>query len=127
MALFRSRPSQYKTSSYETARNLIRSRNHQRNRAKRLRGRVDALEAENQQLRSSLKQCEEQLLLHRQIQELGGAASAGEGNPVDDSPLSAMRIVGHHFTAGMIALCINLARHIDFVRLSAPFKSLSTP
>jgi hypothetical protein len=114
MRLFQARPSQYKSSHYETKRNLIKSRDRQRKRAKRLGRRVDALEAENQRLRRLLKQAEEQLLLIRQLQETKDATSDGQGIPGSSPLLSEMPIAGHCFPATMIALCINLAKQIGF-------------
>jgi len=114
MELFRSRRSLYRSSQYEIKRNLIRSRDRQRRRAERLRGQVEALEAENQRLRRSLKRCEEQLQLHTLAQETNRAASTEGDHPADRSSLSAMPIAGHHFAASMIALCIDLAKQVGF-------------
>ena len=114
MRLFRIRPSEYKSSPYEITRNLIRSRERQRQRVKRLRRRVDVLETENRRLCRWLKQTEEQLLLTRRLQETEGAASDRHGSPVSNPLLSEMPIAGHCFAATMIALCINLAKRIGF-------------
>jgi hypothetical protein len=114
MELFRSHPSQYKATSYETKRNLIRSRDNQRKRAKRLRRRVDSLEFENQQLRLSLQDREEQLYLSRQLQETNDTSCSGHYTPSSNPLLSDLPIAGHQFAAKMIALCINLAKQIGF-------------
>lgn len=114
MSLFRSNPSQYRASHYEVKRNLIKSRDRQRKRAKLLRLEVDAQEAENQRLRGLLRQAEEQLLLTRQLEEINNAMSA-ERDALANSPLlSEMPIAGHCFTATVIAMCINLAKAIGF-------------
>ncbi len=114
MELFRSHPSQYSSNHYETKRTLIKSRSNQRNRANRLRRRVDALEAENQRLRHSLKYAEEQLCLNRQFQQTEDTTtSSGQSTP-PSNPLSDMPIAGHQFAARMVALCINLAKQIGF-------------
>lgn len=111
MGLCRTRPSQYRSSPYEVMRNLIRSRDRQRQRAERLQERVGTLEAENQQLRRELQQAKEQIAVIRKLQPLADATS---GNHSDSALLSEMRIAGHQFTARMIALCINLAKKIGF-------------
>lgn len=116
MTLFRSSPSQYRSSHYEVKRNLIRSRDRQRKRAKLLRIEVDAQEAENQRLRGLLKQAEEQLLLTRQLEKINNAMS-DERDALANSPLlSEIPVAGHCFTATVIALCINLAKAIGFRR-----------
>ena len=112
MTLFRSHPSQYRSSHYEIKRNLIKSRDRQRRRAKFLSERVDAMESENQRLRRLLKQSEEQLLLDRQLHEISDATSNGDGTSVGNPLLSDMPIAGHSFAGTMIALCINLAKQI---------------
>ena len=114
MRLFQTRPSDYKSSHYEIKRNLIKSRDRQRRRAERLRGRVDALEAENQRLCRELKQAEEQLLLARKLQEIEDVTSDNHGSPGGSPLMSETPIAGHCFTATMIALCINLAKQIGF-------------
>jgi hypothetical protein len=114
MKLFRSHPSLYRSSDYETKRNLIKSRDCQRRRADRLRHRVDALEDENQRLRRLLKEAEEQRLLNQQLQETNVAMSNGQGTPDSSPVLSEMPVAGHSFPATMIALCINLAKRIGF-------------
>lgn len=114
MTLFRSSPSDYKSSNYETKRNLIKSRNRQRKRVQKLRSRVVDLEAENQRLRRQLQQAEEQLFYSRQLQESEDATCNGHGMVTNEQPLAKMPIAGHSFTATMVALCINLAKQIGF-------------
>jgi hypothetical protein len=114
MTLFRSHPSEYKSSAYETKRNLIESRNRQRSRAQRLRSRVDVLEDQNERLRRQLHQAEEQLLLNRQLQESENATGNGHGIGSSEHPLAKMRIANHSFTAAMVALCISLAKQVGF-------------
>ncbi|HJN13800.1 MAG TPA: hypothetical protein QF564_34325 [Pirellulaceae bacterium] len=114
MELFRSHPSEYRSSHYETKRTLIKSRSNQRNRANHLRRRVDALETENQQLRRSVKYAEEQLRLNRQLQQTENATCSVHSTPPGNPLLSDLPIRGHQFAAKMIALCINLAKQIGF-------------
>lgn len=121
MALSGTRPSQYKSSHYEAKRTLIRSRARQRQRAKRLQQQVDALKAENEQLRQSLRQVEEQLQVIRTLQPLEDAASLHDGIA---TRLLEMPIAGHQFAARMIALCIDLANQIGFRPAEAALTSV---
>ncbi len=114
MKLFRTHPSQYSSSHYETKRTLIKSRSNQRKRANRLRRKVAALVAKNRQLSHSLKHAEEQLYLNRQLQQAGDSTTSSEQSTPPSAPLSGMPIAGHQFAARMIALCINLAKQIGF-------------
>ena len=114
MTLFRSCPSDYKSSDYETKRNLIKSRNRQRKRAQNLRVRVGELEAENQRLQRELEHTKDQVLLIRQLSNVAPSTSDGPGTACIEQPLAKMPIVNHSFTATMIALCIDLAKQIGF-------------
>ena len=71
---------------------------------------METLEAENQQLRCSLKYAEERLHLVRELQQ------AEDHQPSTSLPhsLSDFPIRGHQFAAKMVALCINLAKQIGF-------------
>lgn len=124
MTLFRSRPNEYKSSDYETKRNLIKSRNQQRKRAQNLRGRVGELEAENERLRRELQQAKEEVLLTRQLSNLETGIS-DEQDPAIEQPLAKMRIAGHRFTATMVALCINLANQIGFRRAARALRTVA--
>ena len=112
MTLFRSDPNEYKSSDYETKRNLINSRNRQRKRAKNLRAKVGELEAEIQRLRRELQQAKEQVLLIRQLSNVETGPSDGQGAAAIEQPLAQTPIVGHSFPAAMVALCINLVKQI---------------
>ena len=114
MTLFRSRPNDYKSSDYEIKRNLTKSRNRQRKRAKNLRAKVGELEAEIQRLRRELQQAKEQVLLIRQLSNIETGPSDGQGTAAIEQPLAQTPIVGHSFPAAMVALCINLAKQIGF-------------
>lgn len=113
MELFRTKPSQYR-STYETKRNLIRSRDNQRMRAKRLRRKVDALETENQQLRQLLKRANEQIQVNQQFLQAERSTSSERTSPAPNPLLCELPIPGHQFAARMIALCINLAKQVGF-------------
>lgn len=114
MTLFRSYPTEYKSSDYETKRSLIRSRNHQRERSQKLRSRIDELEDENRRLRHQLQQAEAQLFSNCQLQGSEDTTCNGHGIGAAEQPLAKMPIAGHSFTATMVALCINLAKQIGF-------------
>ena len=114
MSLFRTHPSQYRSGHYETKRTLIKSRANQRKRADRLRRRVNALEAEVQQLRRSLKRAQDQLRLDRNFPR-GVDSTCSDCSPSSNNPLlSDLPIAGHQFAGKMVALCINLALQIGF-------------
>jgi len=121
MALSGTRPSQYKSSHYEVKRSLIRSRDRQRQRAERLQQQVEALKAENQRLRQDLQQAAEELEMVRTLQPFEDAVS-----PLDSlaTRLSEFHIAGHHYSATMIALCINLARDVGFRQAETSLKAL---
>ncbi len=125
MTLFRSCPSDYKSSDYETKRNLIKSRNRQRKRAQELRVRVGELEAENQQLRRELQHAEEQVLWIRELSSVEPSTSEGQGTATIEQPLAKMPIVNHSFTATMVALCINLAKQIGFRPVSRALRTVA--
>lgn len=112
--LFRSKPALYSSTAYETKRNLIRSRDRQRSRAKRLRNKVEILESQNEQLRRQVAEMQKQLQEERQIFELKRSTAKQESCPVANPLLSDLPIRGHQFAAKMIALCINLAMKIGF-------------
>ena len=112
MELFRTHPSQYRSSHYETKRTLIKSRCNQRKRANRLRHRVNALEAEIQQLRRSLQHNQDQLRLNRCPPQTVGSTCSDYSPPSNNPLLSDLPIAGHHFAAKMVALCINLVPQI---------------
>lgn len=114
MGLFRSLPSEYRSTNYEAKRNLIKSRDRQRMRAQRLRRKVDDLKIENQRLRRSLNLAEEQLCVKQQLQQLEDSSSVVNPSPTSNPLLSDLPIFGHQFAAKMITLCINLAKQIGF-------------
>jgi hypothetical protein len=114
VVLFRSTPGQYKGSDYETKRNLIKSRNTQRNRAKRLRKQMDILEAQKEELQQQVAETQMQLLAYQQATPEEHPDPDLESGIPNNSPLTELRIPNHQFTATMIRLCINLAKQIGF-------------
>lgn len=114
MGLFRTKPSEYRSTNYETNRNLIKSRNNQRSRAKRLRRKMEALQFDNQRLRQSLKRANEQLQVNQQLLQIERSTSSERASPASNPLLYELPIRGHQFAGRMIALCINLAKQIGF-------------
>ncbi len=112
--LFRSSPAQYRSTNYETKRNLIKSRNAQRNRAKRLRRKVELMQDQLDHLRRQLAEAKGQLVEERKIAQLR-ESDAKQNDHRQNCPLnSEMPVAGHQFTAAMIALSINLAKQVGF-------------
>lgn len=112
--LFRSSPSQYRSTDYETKRNLIRSRNAQRNRAKRLRRKMDLFQDQVDQLRRQLAEAKGQLLEERKIGQLRESVAKQHDHQQTNPLNSEMPLAGHQFAASMIALSINLAKQVGF-------------
>lgn len=104
---------QYKSSIYETARGLLRSRNTQAARAERLAAENQSLNAANAELHARLKQCQEKLHAAQQIQ----LQQLEENQKLRQQPIrlpSDLPLPYHCVGSKMIALCLNLARGIGF-------------
>lgn len=102
---------QYRASLYEVARNLLRSRNAQRERADRLQGRLEAQERISKELRSGQRHLEEQLRLAqvqlaRATKELDRRREQALVLP-DDPPLP-----DHTYGPKMISVCLQLAKKL---------------
>jgi len=113
MRLFAKTIGQYKSSWYEIARNLFRSRNTQRARAKKLA-------EENRELRSQMEQLAErwreaELLREQARQQL--RQQQQETEELRRQPLvlpSDLPLPHHTFGPKMISLCLNLCKEIGF-------------
>lgn len=113
MSLFFSSVSQYKSSLYEIARGLIRSRDKQAERAKLQADRAALLQLQNDQLLHELKQANIQLdqvqqQLHQEQQE---------NEKLRQQPLflpSDLPLPYHTYGPKMISLCLNLSRELGF-------------
>lgn len=128
--LFRTSVNQYRSSDYETKRNLFKSRNVQRERARRLRKKLEILEGQKKQLAQELAEAELQIRAHRlaaELHMLGGQEPETPTNPL----LSDLPISGHQYAAKMILLCIELGTRIGFRRaetaIQAVFDSMNIP
>jgi hypothetical protein len=113
MGLFAESVGQYKSTWYETARNLFRSRNTQRARAERLAEQKRELKLQTERLAAQLREAEErqeqtQQRVHQQQQEIEELRRQPIQLP-SDLPL-------RHHTYGpkMISLCLNLCKEIGF-------------
>ena len=113
MGIFVESVGQYKSTLYETARNLFRSRNTQRTIAEQKTQQADDLRNENEQLRRKLRESEErhyltQQLLLQQQQENEQLRKQPVTLPTD------LPLRNHTYGPRMIALCMNLSKHIGF-------------
>lgn len=104
---------QYRSSTYEVARGLLRSRNTQADRVTHLVSANQSLTTANADLQARLKQFQERLqaseqIRHQQLEENQQLRQQPIGLP-SDLPLPY-----HCFGPKMIALCLNLARQIGF-------------
>lgn len=116
--LFRSSPTEYRSSDYETKRNLLKSRDAQRRRAKRLQKKMEILQRQNKQLARELADAEMQTRACQMVAQL---------EPPDLQPrnplLFDLPIPGHQYAAKMILLCIDLAMQIGFRRARRALKT----
>jgi hypothetical protein len=104
---------QYRSSIYEVARGLLRSRNTQADRATRLANENQSLLAANADLRARLKQVQARLQASEQIRR----QQLKENQQLRQRPIglpSDLPLPHHCFGPKMIALCLNLARQIGF-------------
>ena len=113
MALLFKSVGQYRSSLYETARGVLRSRNNQARRSEQQARQTRGLRLRNEQLSEELREAKKQLdqtqrLLRQQRQE----NEALRGQPVrlpSDLPLP------HHcYGPKMISLCLNLCKQVGF-------------
>jgi len=123
MALFIKSVGQYRSSLYETARGLLRSRNNQARRAEEQAQQVRELSLQNEELTEELQGTKKQLeqtllLLHQQRQE----NEAFRQQPVtlpSDLPLPH-----HSYGPKMISLCLNLCKQVGFRPAATALKTV---
>lgn len=104
---------QYKSSTYEIARGLLRSCNTQSERATRMVAENRSLIADKEDLLAQLKQTQERLHAAEQIQK----QQLKDNQLLRQQPIrlpSDLPLPYHCFGPKMIALCLNLARRIGF-------------
>lgn len=102
---------QYRASVYEVARNLLRSRNTQRERAEKLKERLAEQERINEQLRAERRELDQQLRLAKeQLDQARQELERLREQPLvlPDDP----RLPHHSYGPRMISVCIQLAKEI---------------
>jgi len=124
-SFFRKTVGQYKSSWYETARNLFRSRNTQRVRAEKLAAESRELRADIERLRQELRQVKNQLdhtqqLLVQQQRENEELRKQPNTLPCD------LPLPHHSYGPKMISVCLNLAKEIGFRPTETALKILFT-
>lgn len=120
MVLFREKISQYSASTYEVARNLLKSRNAQRERAQTFQQRLD----EQIQINEQLQRQSASLQLQLQIAEQQRDQVQQEFQRLKEQPVQLPNdppLPYHSFGAKMISVCCQLAK---IVGLRASVKAL---
>ncbi len=113
MALLFNSVGQYRSSLYETARGVLRSRNNQARRSEQQAQQTRELRLRNEQLHEELLEARKQLdqtqqLLRQQRQENEALRGQPIGLP-SDLPLPQ-----HSYGPKMISLCLNLCKQVGF-------------
>jgi transposase len=111
MGLFLKTVGQYSASTYEVARNLLRSRDTQRERVKELQQRLDQQTQANEQLKRKLSELE----LQRQLAEQQRDQAQQELQRLREQPLQLPNdpsLPHHSYGPRMISVCIQLAKKI---------------
>ena len=113
MGLFAETIGQYKSTLYETARNLLQSRNTQRARAHELAEQNRELKLQKEQLVAQLREAEErqdraQQQIHQQQQEIEELRRQPITLPSD------LPLPHHTYGPRMISLCLNLCKEVGF-------------
>lgn len=121
MSLFCKSVSQYRSSWYETARSLLRSRNHQADRAQQQARRYRESKSRNEQLAKELRNAkEQQSMILQQLRQQQQENETLRKHPIrlpSDLPLPH-----HSYGPKMISLCLNLCKQIGFRRAETALK-----
>lgn len=118
MSLFFNSVCQYRSRLYEIARGLLRSRNNQAKHARELTQQVRELKFQNQKLIKELRESEKQRF---QTQQLLSQESTEPSRQRFTIP-SDIPLLHHTYGPRMIALCLNLCKHIGFRPASTAIK-----
>lgn len=113
MTVFHQRVSDFKSNLYEIARSVLRSRETLRRKADELQEAKNQLQRENQDLKRRLKAAHERAEEQAQLCE----SYQKENQELREQPIRLPADLpprNHTYGAGMIALCLNLARRIGF-------------
>ena len=121
MTVFRESVSDFKSNLYEVARSVLRSRVALQQKNKKLQDAQKQLQLENEELKRRLKaaqdQADQQTQLCRSYQK--------ENQELRERPIRLPADLpprNHTYGAGLIALCLNLAKRIGFRAASAALK-----
>ena len=112
VALFFKSVGQYRSSLYETARGLLRSRNNQAERAEEQAQQTRELRLRNEQLTEELQEAKKQL---DQTQQL--LRQRQENEELRQQPVtlpSDLPLPHHSYGPKMISLCLNLCKQVGF-------------
>ncbi len=123
MVLFFKSVGQYRSSLYETARGLLRSRNNQRERAEEQAQQTRKLELRNEQLTEELQEVERQLdQTHQLLRQL-----RQENEELRQQPIrlpSDLPLPHHSYGPKMISLCLNLCKQVGFRPAATALKTV---
>lgn len=111
MGLFLKTVGQYSASTYEVARNLLRSRDRQRERVEALQQRLDQQTQANEQLQRKISELERQ----RQLAEQQRDEAQQELQRLREQPLQLPNdppLPHHTYGPRLISVCIQLAKKI---------------
>ncbi len=118
MGLFFSSVGEYKSSWYEIARNLFRSRNNQRARAEILAEEARELRLRNEQLRHKSEETKKQLEQTKQLLQQQQQQQQQQANEeLRQQPIalpSDLALPNHTYGPKMISICLNLCKEIGF-------------
>lgn len=113
MEVFRKSLSDFKSSLYETARNLLRSRNNLYEKNEQLRAANNQLQRNNQTHLRQVRQAQERENQQKQLR----LRYQKENQELRQKPIrlpAELPLPNHSYGPGMIALCLNLAKKIGF-------------
>ncbi len=113
MSVFPKSVGQYKSSWYEIARNLFRSRNTQRKRAERAAEEIRELRLQKEQLAQEVQETRKQLEQMRQLSQEQQRVI----EKLRQQPVSLPRdcaLPNHTYGPKMISLCLNLCKAVGF-------------
>ena len=113
MALFNLFLNQYRSSLYETARILLKSRNSQTQKAERLESENQVLRRENQIARAETRSAQQRLDLTTQLLEQQRYETQRLREQTITLP-SDLPVPGHQYGPKMICLCLKLVQRLGF-------------
>ena len=121
MTVFLETVSQFKSNLYDVARSVLLSRVRLREKTRQLQVECEQLGLENQELRRQLRAAKEREAQQRQLCE----SYQKENQELREQPIRLPADLpprNHSYGARLIALCLNLAKHIGFRAASTALK-----